>query len=101
MLAAPSVQAQVPNLLDEYYEELEQQSIQRDRHTMAVGRNLLSTTDRGFTINLSPVDNDDLTNGYFGEAEPEYPEVPLGSGLAILVGAGLGYVALKKKEDKQ
>jgi len=37
----------------------------------------------------------DITNGDFGE------EVPLGSGLVILLGAGLGYVALKKKEDKQ
>ena len=27
--------------------------------------------------------------------------VPWGSGIAILIGAGLGYVALKKKEDKQ
>lgn len=26
---------------------------------------------------------------------------PLGSGIAILIGAGLGYIALKKKEDKQ
>ena len=26
---------------------------------------------------------------------------PLGSGIVILIGAGLGYVALKKKEDKQ
>ena len=36
----------------------------------------------------------DITNDPFGEA-------PLGSGLVILIGAGLGYVALKKKEDKQ
>ena len=36
----------------------------------------------------------------FGETEPD-PTAPLGSGLAILIGAGLGYVALKKKEDKQ
>ena len=43
----------------------------------------------------------DVTNGNFGEAEPEYPDAPLGSGIAILIGAGLGYVALKKKEDKQ
>ena len=28
-------------------------------------------------------------------------DVPLGSGIAILIGAGLGYVALKKKEDEQ
>ena len=37
----------------------------------------------------------DITNADFGE------EAPLGSGIAILLGAGLGYVALKKKEDKQ
>ena len=36
-----------------------------------------------------------FTNADFNE------EAPLGSGLAILVGAGLGYVVLKKKEDKQ
>ena len=35
-----------------------------------------------------------ITNQGIGE-----PEVPLGSGLFILLGAGLGYVALKKKED--
>ena len=31
----------------------------------------------------------------------EAPSAPLGSGIAILIGAGLGYVALKKKEDEQ
>ena len=36
-----------------------------------------------------------ITNGSFGE------EVPLGSGIAIMLVAGLGYVALKKKEDEQ
>ena len=30
-----------------------------------------------------------------------FQEVPLGSGIAILIGAGLGYIALKKKEDEQ
>ena len=30
-----------------------------------------------------------------------FGETPLGSGLIIMLGAGLGYVALKKKEDKQ
>lgn len=30
-----------------------------------------------------------------------FQEVPLGCGIVILLGAGLGYVALKKKEDKQ
>ncbi len=28
-------------------------------------------------------------------------EAPLGSGLALLIGAGLGYAALKRKEDEQ
>ena len=36
---------------------------------------------------------DGITNADFGE------DAPLGSGIAILIGAGLGYVALKKKED--
>ena len=36
-----------------------------------------------------------ITNQGIGE------EAPLGSGLVILIGAGLGYVALKKKEDEQ
>ena len=43
--------------------------------------------------------NDNITGGItnvsFGE------EVPLGGGIAIMLVAGLGYVALKKKEDKQ
>ena len=38
-----------------------------------------------------------IQNGNFEDVE----DVPLGSGIAILLGAGLGYVALKKKEDKQ
>ena len=36
-----------------------------------------------------------ITNGNFEEV------TPLGGGIAILLGAALGYVALKKKEDKQ
>ena len=38
-----------------------------------------------------------IQNGNFEDVE----DVPLGSGIAILLVAGLGYVALKKKEDKQ
>ena len=34
-----------------------------------------------------------ITNDGFGS------NAPIGSGIAILIGAGLGYVALKKKED--
>ena len=40
----------------------------------------------------------DLSIADFGE---EDPNAPLGSGIAILIGASLGYVALKKKEDEQ
>lgn len=40
-------------------------------------------------------DGGGMTNETFGET------TPLGSGLMILLGAGLGYVALKKKEDEQ
>lgn len=31
----------------------------------------------------------------------DFGQAPLGSGIAILIGAGLGYVALKKKEEQQ
>ena len=50
-----------------------------------------STGSRG-EMNI-PAEN--FTNGNFGETDP----APLGSGIAILMGLGLGYVALKKKED--
>ena len=46
-------------------------------------------------MNITESTEDGFTNADFGET------APLGSGLAILIGAGLGYVALKKKEDKQ
>ena len=36
-----------------------------------------------------------------GISNDDFNETPLGSGIAILIGAGLGYMALKKKEDKQ
>ena len=37
----------------------------------------------------------------YGDIQNDDFGAPLGSGIAILIGAGLGYVALKKKEDKQ
>lgn len=39
----------------------------------------------------------DLNVGFQTFQDP----APLGSGIVILIGAGLGYVALKKKEDEQ
>jgi len=41
------------------------------------------------------ISGENFTNGGFGESDP----APLGSGIALLMGLGLGYVALKKKED--
>ena len=40
-------------------------------------------------------EDEGITNDDFGE------QAPLGSGIAILLATGLGYVALKKKEDEQ
>ena len=46
--------------------------------------------------NRSSISDDGLfSNANFGE------EVPIAGGIAVLLAAGLGYVALKKKEDKQ
>ena len=44
-------------------------------------------------VNINSSTSTGITNDDFG--------APLGSGIAILIGAGLGYVALKKKEDQQ
>lgn len=84
MLTAPSVQAQgvFGNMLDNYYAEKEAQSNQGG------GALLRGNNDRdGSGISL-------------GGAQTENP-TPLGSGIVILLAAGSGYVALRKKEDKQ
>ena len=47
---------------------------------------------RGLLMN-EDLENGGITNDDFG--------APLGSGIVVLLGAGLGYVALKKKEDEQ
>lgn len=82
MFTTISVQAQMINLLDEYYEELDQNNNQQGVLNM---RGNLSVESNNFTI--------------ADFVEPT--STPLGSGIVILIGAGLGYVALKKKEDKQ
>ena len=82
MLTATSAQAQVINLLDEYYNELDQQSSDN-----------APLLQRGTTYTINDNTGDGIQNDGFG--------APIGSGLAILIGAGLGYVALKKKEDEQ
>ena len=48
-------------------------------------------------VRSTELGGDYITNGYFGEE----PDAPLGSGIAVLLGLGLGYVALKKKEGEQ
>jgi len=52
----------------------------------------VDNNNRG-TLNVSGNVESGITNQGIGET------APLGSGLIILIGAGLGYVALKKKED--
>ena len=84
MLTAPSVKAQgvFGDMLDNYYAEKEQTS-------QSGGALLRGNGDRrdGMGVDVNTQD--------FGQP------APLGSGIAILIGAGLGYVALKKKEDEQ
>ena len=106
MLTSTSVQAQSLNLLDEYYEELEQQSIQRDKNTMAVGRNLLRTSPArsaelvgGFNINVEGFGGDNGGSGGYSIGTEEFG-APLGSGLFIMAAAGAAY-AFSKKRKKQ
>ena len=59
------------------------------------GRGMMKDAN-GIYINIAS-DDTGITNQGIGE-----PDAPLGSGLFILLGAGLGYAALlKRKEDKQ
>ena len=80
--ASASAQGVFGDMLDNYYAEKEQPS--------QGGGALLRGSTRG-TID----DNigDGISNDGFGS------NAPIGSGLAILIGAGLGYVALTKTED--
>ncbi len=77
--ASASAQGVFGDMLDNYYSEKESGSN---------GGALL----RGSYSISENTDDGGITNLGIGEA-------PLGSGLVILLGAGLGYVALKKKED--
>ena len=61
---------------------------QDDHRQGAMGRGSLSIPGN---------DEEGITNYGIGQDETS----PVGSGLVILLGAGLGYVALKKKEDEK
>ena len=82
--ASASAQGVFGDMLDNYYAEKEQT-------TQSGGALLSGNGDRsgGIGININATIQ--------GFEEP----APLGSGIVILIGAGLGYVALKKKEDEQ
>ena len=107
MLTSTSVQAQSLNLLDEYYEELEQQSIQRDKHTMAVGRDLLRTSPApsaepvgGYNISQEQFGSDDYGGFNIGTQQFGY-EAPLGGGWLVLTMAGTAYAFKKRKNNNK
>ena len=67
----------------------------QDRGLFGMGPN----SDNDYSGNRDGLmDINDITGG--GIQNDDFG-APLGSGLAILLAAGAGYVALKKKEDKQ
>ena len=65
------------------------------RGLFGMGANADNSENNGSRGMMDINDNtsDGMTNQTF--------ETPLGGGIAILLAAGLGYVALKKKEDEQ
>ena len=83
MLSSTSVQAQgvFGDMLDNYYAEKEAQSSQNSGALLRGAGS--DRTGESYSI----------TNDGFGN------NAPIGSGIVILIGAGLGYVAHKKKED--
>jgi hypothetical protein len=81
--ASASAQGVFGDMLDNYYAEKEAQSSQNS------GALLRGAGSDRTTPNVSG----GFTNQGYGEP------APLGSGIAVLLLAGAGYVALKKKED--
>lgn len=66
-----------------------------------VGESLSQSRDEEFVrVGLFQIRGEGMGMSLNVEIQP-FQEVPLGCGIVILLGAGLGYVALKKKEDKQ
>lgn len=55
-----------------------------------------ASSEEGLLRATYPITDGGITINGIGQSE-----APLGSGIAILIGAGLGYMALKKKEDEQ
>ena len=68
----------------------------QDRGLFGRGAMPETYTDNGSMNRGDVTINSNTTDGFTNET---FGETPLGSGLVILLGAGLGYVALKKKED--
>ena len=75
---------------------------------MTLTANNLNAQDRGLFGKGETADTENSGGGMMRQGEPTPINggihnddfgAPLGSGIAILIGAGLGYVALKKKED--
>ena len=85
MLMTTSVQAQVINLLDEYYDELDQKNSQNAGPLLRGDYSISGNTNEGIAL---------------GDVESENP-TPVGSGIIVLMAAGAGYALLKRKEDKQ
>lgn len=77
---------------------------------MLLPANNLAAQDGGLFCRGASADNETVNNRGLininvntenGISNDNFKPVPLGSGLVLLIGAGLGYVALKKKEDEQ
>lgn len=96
MLSAPSVQAQGihGNLLDDYYAGKDKKS----NSGGLMGRGSFG----GYNLSNQQFGSDShsgyqLSNQTFGQEN----EGPLGSGLAILMVAGMGYAAMKSRKKNQ
>ena len=88
MLTTTSAQAQVINLLDEYYNELDEAN-----HGALLRSGRSSDYNNDLSLQNFGGGESGLTLQNFGEA-------PLGSGWLVLMGAGLGYAAMKSRKKQ-
>ena len=100
MLTSTSVQAQALNLLDEYYEELDQGNGRSVLMRDGGSGSSFSISTGQFGGNGGQAGGDyGIIIGTMGQDPPE--EAPLGSGLFIMAAAGAAYAFSKKRKNQE
>ena len=98
MLTATSVQAQMIDLLDEYYEELEREELEQRNNQSILNRS--GSSSGGYNISQGQFGSDDY-GGFNIGTQLFGQEAPLGGGCLVLAFAGVAYSFKKRKNNNK